>query len=174
MARPRLTGGQARGRTLVAEVPDGARPTSARVREALFSIVGQDLTDLRVLDAFAGSGLLGFEAWSRGARVVMVERRVAAIRAIRRNAAALGAQPEVRHADVLRIGPALGRFDGVLLDPPYADDPVPALAALGALCDGWLTLETDARRPAPELDILVLQRRRCYGGTALCVYRRRA
>ncbi len=135
-------------------------------------MVGQDLSGQRVLDAFAGSGLLGLEAWSRGARVVQVERSRAATEAARRNAAALGADVEVVQGDVLRVAPGLGPFDGVLADPPYADDPEPLLAVLAPLAGAWLTLETDSGRPPPEPPGLVLERHRRYGGTALCLYRR--
>ena len=61
----RVTGGVLRGRVLPAPLPEGVRPTSARTREALFSIVGQDLEGLSFLDAFGGAGLIAIEAWSR-------------------------------------------------------------------------------------------------------------
>ena len=68
----RITGGSLRGRVVPGKVRPGVRPTSSRVREALFSMVGQDLEGVRVLDAFGGSGLLSFEAYSRGAIVTTV------------------------------------------------------------------------------------------------------
>ena len=63
----RVTGGALRGRSLPARVPEGVRPTAGRVREAVFSMVGQDLRGWSVLDLFGGSGLIGIEAASRGA-----------------------------------------------------------------------------------------------------------
>ncbi|MEQ1571897.1 MAG: RsmD family RNA methyltransferase, partial [Myxococcota bacterium] len=152
-------------------VGPGVRPTAARVREALFSMVGQDLEGARVLDAFGGTGLLGFEAWSRGARVVIVERDPRAARQIRANADALGAEVELHVGDVRVEVANLGRFTGVLVDPPYADDPAPIVARLAPAADGWLVLETDDRTPSPAGSPLVLDRRRSYGSTALSVYR---
>lgn len=174
MSRPRISGGRARGRVLPADVPPAARPTSARVREALFSLVGHDLEGLTVLDAFGGSGLLALEAWSRGAEVTVVERDRAALRRIQENARALGAEVRIVAGDVLRLADTLGAFDGVLVDPPYAMPPGPALEALAPLARSWLVLETDAGTDAPPTGSLQLDRRRVYGGTALAVYRRGA
>lgn len=174
MTAPRLTGGTARGRPVGSRVPEGVRPTSARVREALFSILGQDLTGIRVLDAFGGTGLLGLEAWSRGAEVAIVEKVAEHARAIAEAARALGARGvTVKAGDVLRVAPGLGRFDGVLVDPPYALDPGPILEVLAPLADGWLVLEADARTIVPaEVGGLRADAPRRYGDTTLRVYRR--
>ena len=170
---PVLTGGAARGRRLAASVPPGVRPTSARVREALFSMVGHDLTGLRVLDAFGGTGLLALEAWSRGATVTVVERDHAALQAIRKNAAALGAAIEIRAGDLRAIARGLTPFDGVLADPPYDLSAEEAVDLLSPIALGWLVLESAATvdAPAPRAG-LSLDRRRRYGGTMLTVYRR--
>lgn len=178
-ARPRISGGEARGRVLPNAVPAGVRPTASRVREALFSIVGQDLDGLTVLDAFGGSGLLGLEAWSRGARVVIVERAPATADVIRANARALGASDgpraiEVRVADVMSLARAsgLGRFDAALVDPPYSDAPQPIVDLIGPNVTAWMVLETEARTEAPRAPArLVAERARVYGSTALVVYR---
>jgi 16S rRNA G966 N2-methylase RsmD len=132
----------------------------------LFSIVGQDLAGMRILDAFGGTGLLGLEAWSRGAAVVIVERDPRTAREIRANADALGATVDVRVGDVLLTAAQLGRFDGILVDPPYRDDPGPIVQRLASLADHWLVLETDERTEAPPVDALALDPRRGYGGTA--------
>lgn len=170
--RPRLTGGQARGRPLSVPVPEGVRPTASRVREALFSIVGQHLDGQRVLDAFGGSGLLGLEAWSRGAAVVTVELDPSVAAAIRRNAAALGADLKVITGDAVRVGPGLGPFDLVLIDPPYRLDPLPVMSALAAVPAPLFVLEHDAAVPAPEVPGLRRERTRSYGAGALTGYRR--
>lgn len=168
----RVTGGRWRGRVVRWPVTEGVRPTSGRAREALFSIVGQDLTGLRVLDAFGGTGMLGLEAASRGADVVVVEQRGAVAAAIRRTFEAFGAA-KVETGDVLVVGPRLGRFDGVLCDPPYAMDPGPVLEALGAQVDGWLVFETSVQTQPPlRAGGLELERTRCYGDSALHLYRR--
>lgn len=167
----RITGGQARGRVVRQPVLEGVRPTSSRVREALFSMVGQDLTGLRVLDAFGGSGLLALEAWSRGADVVVVERRPQVAKAIRETAAGLGARLDVRVGDVMVVAPALGTFDGMLCDPPYAQDAAEVLTRLAPQVSGWLVYESDAGASLPELaPPLTLDRVRRFGGTALWVY----
>src|SRR5262245_37683088 len=122
----RITGGVHRGRVLEEAVGPGIRPTSERVREALFSIVGQDLEDLDVLDAFGGTGVLGLEAWSRGARVVVVEKDRRSAQAIVRRAETLDARPpgfRVVVSEVIAAAPTLGSFDGILVDPPWDLDP---------------------------------------------------
>jgi len=173
-ARPRLTGGRAGGRPLARSVPRSARPTSARVREAIFSLVGHDLDGQSVLDAFAGSGLLALEAWSRGAQVTAVERDRSAVRVIRANADALGAEVRVVRADVLRwAGRCSERFDLVLVDPPYAMDPAPILAGLVPVVGRCLVLESAASTPEPAVPAgVAVDRLRCYGDTAVRVYRR--
>lgn len=166
----RITGGQARGRVLRAPVKQGVRPTSSRVREALFSMVGQDLTGIHVVDAFGGTGLLGFEAWSRGATVTIVEKRGFVAKQIKQTAAELGATVNVRVGDALRLLPEL-QAHGVLADPPYALEPETLLPVLGAATE-WLMYEADARRTAPSrAGDLVLDRERTFGGTSLWLYR---
>lgn len=161
----RVISGAAGGRRL--EVPKGAtRPTSDRVREALFSRLEheRDLTGAVVLDLFAGSGALGLEAASRGAtRVALVDSAAAAAASCRRNATALGLPGVTVHASpaaaVLAAGPAaLGvqDVDVVLVDPPYdlAEDALAEL--LTALVDrAWLAprahvvVERSSRTPEP-------------------------
>jgi 16S rRNA (guanine966-N2)-methyltransferase len=125
MARVRITGGDWRSRLIqVADAP-GLRPTPDRVRETLFNWLGQDLSGLNCLDLFAGSGILGFEAASRGAEsVVLVEHAAAPLAVLRRNAATLdNGRLVVVRADALEFAAlAAGqdrRFDLVFLDPPY-------------------------------------------------------
>lgn len=124
----RVIGGQWRRRRLsFPDLPD-LRPTPDRVRETLFNWLGQDLTGLACLDLFAGSGALGFEAASRGAKpVVLVEKDAQALHALQANKDLLGAaQVQVVRGD----GPGfLGsddrRYDVVFLDPPYRLDLLP-------------------------------------------------
>lgn len=125
MSRIRITGGEWRSRQIKVLDSPGLRPTPDRVRETLFNWLGQDLAGLACLDLFAGSGILGFEAASRGAgQVVLVERDQRACATLRQNAAALGGERlEVLAADALEFAASCGRlgrkFDLVLLDPPY-------------------------------------------------------
>lgn len=167
-----LTGGAAKGRALLQVPTSGVRPTSARVREAMFSMVGQDLTGLRVLDAYGGSGLLALEAWSRGASVVCVEQNRTAFSTVRQNVQGLGASIETLRGDVLARIRDLGSFDIVLADPPYQRDPQPIVEALAPAATAVLVLELDGSRTTPTAPGLVLDRRRSYGSSDLCVFAR--
>jgi 16S rRNA (guanine966-N2)-methyltransferase len=123
----RIIGGEARGLRIQTPAGDGTRPTSDRVREALFSSIESELGTLRgraFLDLFAGSGGVGLEARSRGAReVTLVERSHKAATVIRSNVAALGfdgVDVVVAPVERLRDRPeARPRFDVVFADPPY-------------------------------------------------------
>jgi len=124
----RIVGGGDRGRRLYAPRGRGTRPTAERVREALFDILGPAVRGTRVLDLFAGTGAVGIEALSRGAaRSVFVEKEREAVRALRRNLAALGASRKAARVvvgDVVTVLPLLAReeapVDLAFLDPPYA------------------------------------------------------
>lgn len=142
----RIIGGSAGGRRLVTPRGTATRPTSDRVREALFSAIESwcgSLDGLRFLDLYAGSGAVGLEAWSRGAGVVTFveqDRRTAAL--IARNAETLGAsRATVNPSSVvaaLRKSPS-APYDIVFLDPPYPLSVAEMTAALAALVAGeWL------------------------------------
>lgn len=143
-----------RGRRLV--VPDGidVRPTSERMREALFNILGKKLQFCRFLDVFAGSGAVGLEALSRGAALAwFIESAPTALKALRANIDKLDATRRTRvlPIDASRAGTAASPFDIVFLDPPYASDA--AVPALLALADGgWLAADATivAERPSKE------------------------
>jgi 16S rRNA (guanine966-N2)-methyltransferase len=124
--RVRIIGGEWRSRFI--NFPDGRdlRPTPDRVRETLFNWLGQDLTGKRCLDLYAGSGALGFEAASRGAKhIVLVERERVVFAALEASRAALNAgQVKVVRADALEfLRNDGGVYDIVFLDPPFADKP---------------------------------------------------
>lgn len=182
----RIIAGSARGRRL-AVPPAGTRPTSDRVREALFSTLDSEFLaaglawgEVRVLDLFAGSGAFGLEALSRGAAgAVLVEKSRAAAAVIRANADAVGcpgAQVLVRDArQVAGLPPPDGGVDLCFADPPYDWAAADLTTVLSALHDsGWLS--DDARvvveRPArdhasPLPDTWGESRRRAYGDTVL-------
>jgi 16S rRNA (guanine(966)-N(2))-methyltransferase RsmD len=154
--RVRIIGGIWRSRLV--EFPDrpGLRPTPDRVRETLFNWLGQDLTGKVCLDLFAGSGVLGFEAASRGARrVVLVERDAAAFAALGETARALAAeQVQLVRSDALEfLETDAGSYDVVFLDPPYAwpqrerllERIEPRLGPAGVV---YLEAPADARLPA--------------------------
>ena len=142
----RIIAGRWRGRALVAPPGSATRPTSDRTREALFSMLASrlgDLEGLAVADLFAGTGALGLEALSRGARsCTFVERDPRALAALRANVAALGAQgADIRATSAL--GFRGGPFDLVFLDPPYrSGDGARALSGLTAAPDAWASIET--------------------------------
>lgn len=123
--RLRIIAGQWRSRQLLFEDLPELRPTPARVRETLFNWLQYDIAASRCLDLFAGSGALGFEAASRGARrVLQVERNAAACSHLRRNAAALQArQIEIVEQDVFTfLNGSPEPFSVVFLDPPFTQN----------------------------------------------------
>ncbi len=133
----RIIGGTWRSRRLRFPSRPGLRPTPDRVRETLFNWLGQDMSGKDCLDLYAGSGALGFEAASRGARrVVMVEKDAVAMRGLQANCESLvaGAVAVIR-ADALEFLKHHGdRYHVVFLDPPFADDQWPQLLALLPRC----------------------------------------
>jgi len=146
----RLTGGQLRSRILAAPKGRAVRPTSGRVREAIFSIIGQDHSGARVLDLCAGAGSLGIEAGSRGAeRVVFVEQSRDHLRVLRENAKVLDgiAAVDTRQGDARSVLKLLARqgaaFDVVFLDPPYGTGLAAEVLGALAVVSGTL-LATDA------------------------------
>jgi 16S rRNA (guanine966-N2)-methyltransferase len=174
----RVVAGKFGGRRIAAPRGRDTRPTSDRVREALFSILG-DVGGLRVLDLFAGSGALGIEALSRGASsAVFVERAPAAARVVRDNLALLALDSTVAVRDALAFlqdAAARGdQYDLALLDPPYglAGELGPRLSmALPPVLapDALAVTESDRRAPLP-LDLpLELERR--YGDTLIRLHR---
>jgi len=189
----RVIAGELGGRRLKAPGGRGTRPTSDRVREAVFGMLG-DVHGAAVLDLFAGTGALGIEALSRGAcSAVFVEREAATARVLKGNLAELGIAGEavqVRQTEALKaLHDASARqetYDLVFIDPPYgrvrptsraAGAPsaerwgaqlsasLPALLAPGAR----VVLESDRRAPV-ELE-LVLERTRRYGDTSIRIHR---
>lgn len=188
----RIIAGEFRGRSLKAPKGEGTRPTADRVRESMMSAVASARGGFEgavVLDAFAGSGALGIEALSRGARCAhFYERAGEASRALLANVQAIGLEPRrarVCRADVVKDPPVRARppFDLVFLDPPYAYpatealDIVARLRAAGALADGAIVVyehaagdeaQTDEAAKARDLS---LARRKKYGDTVVDVLR---
>jgi 16S rRNA (guanine966-N2)-methyltransferase len=177
----RIVAGALRGRPL-GRPPKGVRPTSDKVREALFDVVGP-VDGFHVLDLFAGTGALGLEALSRGAaRAVFVDESAASTRAVAENAAKLGMELRAR---VLRLPAARAlrtlasegiAFDLVLVDPPYGRDLAgPVLEDLVRLnlCapDARIAVEIATRDRPPAPTGLSASRPRRYGDTTLVFYR---
>lgn len=183
----RIVGGRWRGRAL-APVGRGdararLRPTGDRVREGLFNLLehgaaADPVPGARVLDAFAGTGALGFEALSRGAaRATFLDTGRAAQGLLARNAALLGAEEAatILRRDATRPGPApLPPCDLVFLDPPWGkglgEAALTALADAGWIAPGATVVWEEAARPEPPAGWTVLDRRR-YGASGLTVMR---
>jgi 16S rRNA (guanine(966)-N(2))-methyltransferase RsmD len=173
----RVIAGQYGGRELVAPRGQNTRPTSDRVREALFSILG-DITGARVLDLFAGSGALAIEALSRGAaQATLVDSSAAAVTAIRRNLERLGAEATVHRAGALaylqRARGSTPQYDLVFLDPPYRQAGALSERLSAALVpvlapQARVVAESDRRDPL-QLDLELLDERR-YGDTVIYIH----
>ncbi|MGK6324171.1 16S rRNA (guanine(966)-N(2))-methyltransferase RsmD [Sphingomonas sp. DT-51] len=148
----RIVAGTWRGRALVAPAGETTRPTADRTREAMFSMLASrvgSFEGLAVADLFAGSGALGLEALSRGARsCLFIEQDKAALDALRANVTKLGATgADVRPGSVLALGPATAALDLLMMDPPYgtgagavAADKLARLGWIGAAT--WVSIET--------------------------------
>ncbi len=189
----RVIAGALGGRRLRAPAGRVTRPTSDRVREAVFAML-DDVAGARVLDLFAGTGALGIEALSRGAALaVFVERDAGVVRVLKANLATLGIAAEaaeVRHTDALEAlrsaKTAKETYDLVFIDPPYGRArPAPSASGqpigerwgpeLSAILPALLTpgarvvVESDRRAPL-ELEV-PLERHRRYGDTSITIHR---
>jgi len=184
----RIIGGQFSGTRLAAPGAVGGgkahlRPTSDRVREALFNLLAHGpyppIEGARVLDLFAGTGALGLEALSRGAaRAIFIDDGAAARGLIRQNIETLGmtGQTKLWRRDATRLGPCRGTpYDLIFADPPYGGD-LGARALASARAGGWIApgavvvLEQAAGQEPPELDGLTPCDDRTYGETRILVF----
>jgi 16S rRNA (guanine966-N2)-methyltransferase len=172
----RIVAGTARGLRLHAPPGDRVRPTSDRVREALFNALGSldAVEGARVLDLFAGTGALGIEALSRGATsVTFVERDPGVVRVLKDNVCGTGFddRSDIRRADARRYLQGVDQtWDLALVDPPYAFDEWDAL--LADLPADLVVVESDRPIEVPEPWTVVRHRR--YGGTVVTIARRSA
>lgn len=182
MSGLKVIAGSERGRPLKTPRGLATRPTSGRARQALFNILG-DLSELAVLDLFAGSGALGIEALSRGAaRAVFVESERAALACIRDNLSELGLEARSRvlpvRVEASRKALAGEQFDLVLCDPPWAE-----VDAAWRELDRWvvsealkpggrLVLEHPATAALQAPNGATLLTRRAWGDTGMSIYSR--
>jgi 16S rRNA (guanine966-N2)-methyltransferase len=174
----RIVAGRFKGARLPTSRDKRLRPTTERVREAVFSSLGATVMRARVLELFAGTGAFGFEALSRGAEsVVFVENEPERARSLVRAAESLGVERSVRVLNmdalgaVARLAAQEDRFEIVFLDPPYESAWIAEMCArddfVGLVQDeGLVVIESDARRPdAPFLKGFRKTFSRRYGGT---------
>jgi 16S rRNA (guanine966-N2)-methyltransferase len=182
----RITGGEFRGRVIHTLEGDKTRPTQARLRQAIFNSIQSHISEARVLDLFAGSGALGFEALSRGAsHVVFVESARSSLKLVVKNIAELGvdkrtsvigepidrAQPRIKH---------FAPFDLILADPPYAEGWEERLLREfqwdlllkpgGYFCLEWGRLKSRVGELPDSFPFLVKIREKTYGDTVLTTY----
>jgi 16S rRNA (guanine966-N2)-methyltransferase len=176
----RVIAGELGGRRLRAPRGRATRPTSDRVREALFAML-DDVAGARSLDLFAGSGALGIEALSRGAdSAVFVERDPLALRSLRANLRSLGLSPprtHVREGDVLIALQTARRrketYDLVFIDPPYSQArgwTEELSAALPPLLGPAARVVVESDRRAPLRLGLEVERERRYGDTSITIH----
>ncbi len=180
----RITGGQARGRRIETVEGFSIRPTSDRVREAVFNLLGQDLSGLKVLDLFAGTGSLAIESLSRGAsHAVIVDKSEQSIDLIRKNLRQVGFENRgiVLKKDLTSGLPQSRNIAGepfniVFLDPPYRDDLIPALleqiTRKGCIIQGGRAVaETRKdRKLPPTVGDFRIFKTRTYGDTRISIY----
>ncbi|MBN9044380.1 MAG: 16S rRNA (guanine(966)-N(2))-methyltransferase RsmD [Rhizobiales bacterium] len=181
----RIVGGRFRGRPLATPSTSAIRPTTDRTRESLFNIIAHNfpekLEGARVLDLFAGTGALGFEALSRGARhATFVEESAEGRGLLRSNIEAFGLQGHTRilRRDACQLGIAgtMEPFDLVFADPPYGRR-MGEKAFLSAFRGGWLdadallVLEEEAEAPLELDESFTVFEERSYGGTVIRLIR---
>ena len=175
--RLRITSGTLRGRSVAAPPGEGTRPLLTRVRKSLVDILRPRLPDAAVLDLFAGSGAIGFELLSNGARrCTMVEKSRAVAELIRHTADQLGVQVSVHHIDALEFlaqpPPAEAPFDVIMVAPPYGQElqqqAVDGIAVSSLLAPGGLVVvQRDVSEPEwqPRAGALERVRTQSYGRT---------
>ncbi len=175
----RIIAGEFKGRRLKTPTWDGLRPTSDKLRETLFNIIGTRVPEARVLDLFAGTGAVGLESLSRGAaHVVFVEPDRRAATLISENVALCDARDRcaiIRDTAERALRKPIDDdpFDLVLLDPPYDFEPLAKViraAARHLAPDGLLILEHASRRSAPAVDRLRVVRTVGSGDSALTIF----
>lgn len=180
----RITGGSSRGRVLLSDKGNKIRPTSSKVREAVFNIIGNDLSGMNVLDLFAGTGILGLEALSRGAASgLFVDNSVSALNLINKNIAICGftdfaftikknLKEDLPSHDLL----SRGSVDLIFADPPYRKNLIPgvleAISSREIMSSGSLCVaESMKEDQVPELSgNLRLIKSRAYGETKISIY----
>jgi 16S rRNA (guanine966-N2)-methyltransferase len=179
----RVTGGTGRGRRLKAPAGSSVRPTSDKVKQALFNILGERVVGALFLDLFAGAGGIGIEALSRGAgRVVFVDASRASLNVVNQNIQQTGfeqrSQAVLSKVESFLKKPA-GSYDIVFLDPPYADEMqslLELIAGAGILKpDSIVIAEHFKKQPSPACAVgLTLYREAKYGDTVLAFYKYRS
>ena len=177
----RVITGTARGRKLKEPVGMDIRPTTDSVKEAIFNTIQFDIEGRRVLDLFAGTGQLGIEALSRGAKsCTFVDESTAAVRLVRENLAACRLSGEVVQTESVGFLSGCGQYDLIFLDPPYdstlLDKALSAVIQYDKLAVGGIIVcESRREKCLPEVSAPYrMKRQRAYGKIMLTLYEREA
>jgi len=181
----RIIAGSLKNRRIIVPRAAGIRPTSNKLREAVFNVLQNEIVGAKFLDLFAGSGAMGLEALSRGAdSAVFVDRSGRFVSCLKKNVSAMevGERSSIILRDALealeKFAAERRRFDIIYSDPPYSKEDLnrEVLSIVGRKCllrqGGFLLLE--GRREIGELEAcdLLLFKKLCFGETSLCIYRR--
>ncbi len=175
----RIISGKKRGAVLMCSEGETIRPTTDKVKEALFSMIAEYIPDAFVLDLFAGSGALSFEALSRGARAaVLVDNTKSSLGVIEKNRKKLGFESEAKivASDAVEyVRHERARYDIIFMDPPYNKGYIkPIISAImknGLLnAEGIIVAESDTPDKPEALDGLQVIRERHYGRTYITIY----
>lgn len=177
----RIIGGKFRGRTLAEFKGEDVRPTSDRAKEALFNILAFRLIGARVLDLFAGSGALGLESLSRGAKeVVFNDRSKDSLSILQKNLTALkiGGEGKVKNLDyAVCLGQASGQFDLIFIDPPYKQEygekALKMIAERGLLTENGIAVYERDVSFSGEIEGLEKFDERKYGKAYLAFFKRK-
>ncbi len=184
----RISGGTSKGRRIFESKStiEKIRPTSSKVREAIFDIIRDKIEGASFVDLYAGTGTVGFEALSRGCReVIFVEQSKSLVREIKRTACNLGYHDRVKvirsKADefLKKVSDKKVNFDIFFIDPPYFSDEIekvlPIIGEKGLLSeDGVIIVEHFFKKKVPEsFDKLLIYKNYRYGDTMLTLYRRK-
>ena len=173
----RVITGSARGRRL--KTPEGMdiRPTTDNVKESVFNILQFDIEGRRVLDLFAGTGQLGIECLSRGAReAIFIDQNREAVKIVKENLKACGFTAPVLQQDALSYLRGCGKFDLILVDPPYDeglyDQVLETINSVDILSDGGIIIcESRRETQLPEMRPPYRKRKEYrYGKVKLCLY----
>lgn len=177
----RVISGTVRGRRLKEPADMSIRPTTDKVKESIFNIIQFDIEGRRVLDLFAGTGQLGIECLSRGAKsVTFVDSSKTALAIVKENLKTCGLEARTVQSDSIEYLRHCGKFDLILLDPPYATDllssALSVINSVDILAEGGIIVcESAAEKQLPELDKPYFRRREYnYGKVKLTLYGREA
>ena len=173
----RVITGSARGRKLKTPEGESIRPTTDNVKEAVFNIIQFDIEGRRVLDLFAGTGQLGIECLSRGAReAVFVDESRDAVKLVKENLRQCGLTAQVLQQDALSYLRSCGRFDLIFVDPPYDanlyESVLNTINQVDILSDGGIIVcEARRERELPQMSAPYRMKREYrYGKVKICLY----